>query len=261
LPGGPIAFFSEAGFSGESILGRLKPGQHAYLRHGMDLDVQAKEKSSNRVEEVVNLTFDNGHLVERLRVKQTATYEFENRSSQERTLALVLAAGANAKVVGADETDMDGTSAHPAAIFHVPARSRTQRPITFEENLLRSIDVNSLTWALLNTLQKSDSLSAKTRTDLAAVSVKQRELEASLGTIARMKSDVDEVEKDLARLRKDLEALGEKAGPEGAAPFVKRILAGEDKLNELRRQKVAADKEVETLRASVRDALAGLAKV
>jgi hypothetical protein len=58
-----------------------------------------------------------------------------------------------------------------------------------------------------------------------------------------------------------LEALGEKAGPEGAAPFVKRILAGEDKLDELRRQKVAADKEVETLRASVRAALAGLAKV
>lgn len=32
-----------------------------------------------------------------------------------------------------------------------------------------------------------------------------------------MKRDVDEVEKDLARLCKDLEAPGEKAGPEGAA--------------------------------------------
>ena len=174
---------------------------------------------------------------------------------------MALAAGVNAKVVGADETDTDGTSDHPAAFFRVSARSRTQRPVTVEENLLRYVEVRSLTWSWLNTLEKLASLSTETRSALAIVGDRQHELETALGTVAVMKSDIGEIEKNLIRLRKDLEALGEKAGPEGAAPFVKRILAGEDKLNELRKQQVAAEKEVETLRSSVRAALAGLAKV
>jgi hypothetical protein len=238
----------------------LRPGERQYVRHGVDLDAQIKEKSSRREELVENVTFETERLVEHVRVKQSCTHELENRSAQERTLALVLAAGKNAIVTGADETDIDRASSHAVALFRVAARTRTERLVTTEEEFSRGTHVFSLTWKQLQALEKLDSLSAKTRADLSIVAQAQHALETAVNSIDSMKKELDEVEKDLAGLGKHLEALGDNAGGGGATRFIKRILAGEDQLNELRRRQTACAKDVETLRTSLRAALEKLAK-
>ena len=42
LPAGTISFFADGGFSGESALDRLKPGERRFVRFGVDLDVNVK---------------------------------------------------------------------------------------------------------------------------------------------------------------------------------------------------------------------------
>jgi hypothetical protein len=45
LPPGPISFFSAGGFSGESKIDRLKPGERRFIEYGADLDLNVERKN------------------------------------------------------------------------------------------------------------------------------------------------------------------------------------------------------------------------
>ncbi|HEX3769388.1 MAG TPA: hypothetical protein VHV30_00925, partial [Polyangiaceae bacterium] len=93
LPPGPVSFFFAGGFSGESGLDRLKPGDRRFVRYGMDLDVEAKVtpgRAPSTREAPKHLTFDRDALIEHFERKTDTAHTIENRSGVARDVDLVL---------------------------------------------------------------------------------------------------------------------------------------------------------------------------
>ena len=248
LPAGPIAFFDAGGFAGEAALDRLKPGERRVLQHGNDLDVELTVDEQSQSEATRRVRFAHGRLEEHFLRTREVTYAIENRSGAPKSVLLGLKLDNNAKVTGADRLDYDSVAARPVAAFDVAARDKAKRKLVTVEGLSRRSGIDELSVAHLEELAALADLPAPARAPLAEAARLAREIEALQRKIDRQKSDIAEVDGDLTRLRGHLAAMGDKGGAAPANPFVQRILAGEDKLAELRRG-VEASAATKKLRA------------
>jgi hypothetical protein len=238
LPGGPIAFFTGGGFSGESALDRLKPGEKRTVQYGADLDVELDSQVRSTHEEVKRLQFGGDQLTEHFLRSSELWYALENRSGRARLVWVGLDLQKNATVKGT-EVDFDHESNRPVAVFQVPARERVERTLNAVEGVQRSTALAALDSPFLRQLAKLASLPEADRKALRDAAERRSELERADHDVAKANGGVAEAEGDLTRLRENLRALGGEKGAGAVAaenPFVQRVLAAEDKLAALRKQ-------------------------
>jgi hypothetical protein len=261
LPAGTIAVFGAGGFTGETSLDRLKPGERRFLEIGNDLDTEVTEKKATHKEEGKRLTFDNDRLEEHFIRTNELSWEVENRSGQPRTFYVALSANQNAKVTGADRVDFDEVQKRAIAVFQVPAKTKAVRTFTVTEGLSRSMAMTSLTDKNMRLILAKSSIAA---TDLAVLTQamdKIRALEAEQKNVQAADKVVATANADLSRLREDLKALGGNGssanvgGAATAAPLVKRMVEAEDRVAAAQKNHEAAEKTLEDRREAVRLAL------
>jgi hypothetical protein len=255
LPAGPIAFFAAGGFAGEAALDRLKPRERRFIQFGADLDVELSVQTEASTEELRKLGYEAGALTEHFLRRSRRMLAIENRSGQERTVALALDVVSNARVTGADELDFDTAASRPLALFKLAPRQRLDRRLDSEEGLSRATALSALRSARLVELAAVETLSDAERRRASEAAARQKELEETRVAMDRTKADIAAVDKDLERLREHLKAMGEKAHAAGPNPFVQRILAAEDKLAALRKKLEAGEQEAEQRRKAVKAAL------
>lgn len=250
LPSGPIAFFAGGRFAGEAPLDRMKPGERRFLQFGNDLDVELKAGPQKERSQVKQVRFRDGRLEIHYLKTWDMTFEVENRAGAPRRLMLQLGGiGPNAQVTGADKVDFDVARAHPVIGFDVPAQKKPERKVNVVEGLMRATELDRLAGAELKRLAAEAALPEATRAQLAEAARRQAAIEERRAAVKKLEADQAVVDKDLERLRKHLEALGdEKSGSAAANPFVQRILAAEDRLESLRKQ-------IETGESAIREAV------
>lgn len=258
LPAGPISFFSDGGFAGESGLDRLKPGEKRFMQYGTDQDVQLDLTNSEVKEETRRLAFRGGTLVEHFMRWSDRSYELENRGGQKRVVYLSLDLVNNAKVMGADELDYDSQASRPFAVFMVAGRQKVARTLHAEEGLSRSHALAVLTAEQLTKLSNLTTLPEPQRKILVDAVARQKELEDARSAAAKIKNEMASIDKDLTRLREHLKAAGGDKGQgqaQAANPFVQRILAMEDKLSAMRKRIETSDADIKQRSAAVGSAL------
>jgi hypothetical protein len=261
LPSGPISFFGDGGFAGESGLDRLKPGERRFLTFGADLDVVVKVDSTGD-ETPKRLVYTKSDMLEEHFLRATRfDYAIENRSGKPRSVYVVLPLTANATVTGADALDFDLAGGTPVAVFHVAARQKLGRTLAAVEGLSHAVALSDVAAARLTELAATSSLAAADRAVATEAAQRQGEFEQTRAGIQKTKAEVAEVTKDLDRLRENLKAMG---GDKGAAPanhpFVTRIVAAEDRLTGLRKKEEALEADTVKRRAAVKAVLEKLAR-
>jgi hypothetical protein len=261
LPAGPIAFFSDGGFSGESMLARLKPGERRFVTYGADLDVELSTKQSKTSEEPKRLVFDKAahSLAEHAIRTSDFAYTIENRSGHPRAVFLVMSLQNNATLVGPEEVDFDTENNHPLAVFHVEARKKVERTAHAVEGIERKLSFASLTAAKMSEIAAASTLPAGDRAAAAEAATRLREAEEAAKAKAKTKEDENRVQKDVERLRDHMKALAGDGRAAGANPFAARVLAGEDKLEALRKKQEELEATEKTKRDAAEAALAALA--
>jgi hypothetical protein len=235
LPAGPVAVYEPEGFAGETGLPRMKPRQRAFLRFGLDLDVELLVHAATQGESVRRVEFSEGRLTEHFLRRHDRTYGLRNRSAKARTVWLVLDIVKNATLAGVDESDYDEDLGKPLAVFRVEPGPEGRRRVEIEEALERSTEVAGLDARRLRALAEASALPDADRATLKAAATLFDVVE--LGDKAKVDAerDVTRVEKDLERVRGHLSALGDKSGsPAGTNPLVARILELEDRLSAAR---------------------------
>lgn len=264
LPTGTLSVFGAGGFSGETSLDRLKPGERRFLQIGNDLDTEVVSKKSERKEEPKRLTFTRDRLEEHFLATTTSTWELENRGVGARTLYVNLAADKNATVTGTDRVDFDEATSRPVVVFDAPGKSKKERTFTVTEGLSRATGIDSLTSKHVKELLAKTTIPAGELATLAQAEARIRALEAEHAKVTEADKVTSTVEKDLERLREHLKALGggEKGAGAGggttAAPLVKRVLDAEDRLAAARKNKETAQQELDQKRTAVREILSKL---
>jgi hypothetical protein len=264
LPAGTLAVFGAGGFAGETMLDRLKPGERRFLQVGNDLDAEVATKDSDRKEESKRLTFARDRLEEHFLATSNLTWELENRGGSARTFYVGLGADRNAKVTGTDRVDFDEVTSKPIVVFDAPAKSKALRKLTVVEGLSRSTPIDGITGKLVRELLQKTTIPAAELALLGQAEPRIRALEAEHAKKAEADKVASTVQKDLERLREHMKALGggEKGAGAGggtaAAPLVKRLLEAEDRLEVSRKNKEAAEKELDKKREAVREVLGKL---
>lgn len=264
LPTGTLAVFGAGGFSGETSLDRLKPGERRFLQIGNDLDTEVVTKKSDRKEEPKRLTFGRDRLEEHFLATTVSTWELENRGTTARTVYVGLSADKNATVTGTDRVDFDEATSKPVVVFDAQPKSKKERTFTVTEGLSRATGIDSLTAKHVKELLAKTTIPAGELAVLAQAEPRIRALEAEHAKVTEADKVSTTVEKDLERLREHLKALGggEKGAGAGggttAAPLVKRVLDAEDRLATARKNKETAQQELDQKRAAVREILSKL---
>ncbi len=253
LPAGPIAIYEGGGFGGEAGLERLKPKERAFVQFGVDMDVELELVDAKADDEPRRLSFEKRTLVQDFVRRHVRSYSVKNRSGQSRVVYLELDIVTNSKVEGADELDFDAISGRPLALFKSAPTEKKPRRLEIIEGLRSSTRMDSLTPQQLETIAATPLVPAADRALALAAAKHLHTAQDRAKEQAETNEAITEVNADLERLRKHLEALGEKTAA-GANPIVTRILAAEDRLTALRQKlktlqeaQQAARKDAETV--------------
>lgn len=260
LPSGTISVFGTGGFTGETSLDRLKPGERRFLEIGNDLDAEVTEKKVTRKEESKRLTFDGDHLEEHFIRTSELGWEVENRSGQPRTFYVALGASMNAKVTGADRVDFDEQNQRAIAVFVVPPKTKAMRTFTIVEGLGKSVNTVGLSEKSTKLLLAKSTIAAADLAVLKDALDKIRAMEAEVKNVVAIDKIVSTTNTDLERLRDDLKALGSNgnaanAGGVVATPLVKRLVDAEDRYTNAQKTREATQKALEDKTDAVRQAL------
>ncbi|MCA9695739.1 MAG: hypothetical protein KC636_39545, partial [Myxococcales bacterium] len=254
LPPGPMSIFGDGGFMGEATLSRLKPGERQYAEIGDDPDTELDTldfKQRDRKEMVV---FRGDALETHYIRTETRQLQFNNRSGREREVHLVLSVGRNAAVDGADGIDFDSAEGTPLVIFKVPPGKSKPRTLTVKRALRTRVQLDAVNEALLRELSDVDTLPAREREILQRTAAQAHKVEVAQAAASDVTAEIGTVGEDLERLREHLKALGD--GEKGASkPLLARLLATEDRLQQLRQTQATATKAVARERDLLRDEL------
>jgi len=262
LPTGTITVFGAGGFTGETSLDRLKPGERRFLQIGNDLDGEVSQTKTLRREESKRLTLEGDQLHEHFLRTRTDSWSVENRAAAARTFYVVLDADKNAKVTGADRLDFDEASAKPIVVLTVKSKEKGARALTIVEGLSRAFNLDNLTEKAVRLLLQKATIESAELTILQQALPSVRALEAGHAAVAAQAQASQVAERALERLREDLKALGggsaTTGGSAAAAPLVKRLVEAEDLVESARKAKEAAEKTLGDRREALRAALAPL---
>lgn len=252
LPAGTVAFFGGGGFSGESTLERLKPGERRFLTFGADLDVELTDAKTTSKEEIKRVVASGNHLEEHFLKSTERAIVLQNRSPSSKTVYLVLKLHHNAEVTGADALDFDTEQNKPVALFELTGKQKVERVLSSVEGLSRSHDVERLSPEEIKKIAESPQVPSEEKIVLRDLANKRAEQDENTRLIEVAASEMAELDKELDRLRKHLEALGgDKSQRPDTNPFVKRILAAEDRRSEVRTRHESLKKQSSQRRDSV----------
>ena len=242
LPPGTMSFFSDGGFSGESAIDRMRPAERRFLTFGADLDVEATQALHQATDEVQRVTFSGDELKEHFLHTTDSDWTVENRSGLPRTVYVGLNLDRNAKLIGADSLDFDTQSGKALAVFHVPPRQSLKRKTISTEGLSRNTRFIGLSAKWFTDAAALATLAPADKTILAEAGPKQKEVEDAQLHLAEAREELKTLEKDLARLREDAKAIGDR-GPL-TQPLVARIIAAEDRIGVVRKRVDELEKDV-----------------
>jgi hypothetical protein len=259
LPAGPIAVFESAGFSGETLVDRLRPDQRAFIEYGVDLDAALDVTKKDVESRVVHVSFDPARAFlkrDEIRVGERRL-GVDNQAALPRSIGYVLSGVVtNAKVEGADELDYDAKSGTAIAFVSAPPRTRLERVLRITEARVMTTLLDRLVPADVEALANTESVPAGERAAIRAALphvVALVDAERTLGDIERRLREVDD---DLKRNREHLKAS---AGGDGAVnPIAARIVALERVRDGARRSSGALNDKIAALKQAASHALEAL---
>jgi hypothetical protein len=262
LPEGTLAVFADGGFSGETVLPRLKPGERRFLEIGDDPDTEMEVVDTTVDQVPQRVVWRNGQLEEHFVRTTTLTLELENRSGQPRHVHVEVAAGSNTKIEGADRVDFDVDRGRPLAIFEVgPAAKLEAKKVVIAEGLSTVTWFEGISEYKVEQLSTAPTLSERERTALKTTLERLGQLREAQAEVTRLDGELLEIQADIERLRGHLQAMGGEGDSTGSKknPLVERLLATEDQLQARRNEHDAAVKLVGQRTTAAQESLAVLA--
>jgi hypothetical protein len=258
LPPGTIAFFGDGGFSGESAIDRMRPNEQRFLTFGADLDAIASQEILHTDERVERLSFAHDALQVHFRKTTDSKWTLENRSGTPRTMVIALGIARNATFTGADSIDWDAEHGQAVVSFAVDPRKSIEKKTTSVEGLSRVYTLGNVDEKLLASFVAISTLEPADKTIASESIAKAKDITDVQTKTKAARDELATLEKDLARLREDAKAIGDRGAL--AQPLVTRIVAAEDRLGVVRTHISDLEKDEKLKFEALRTSLSRLPK-
>src|SRR5262249_11362329 len=97
---GPVTFFQEGGYAGETVLSYVARGEKKLVGYGVDYDVEINTRDHELPERIVRIKAEKGSLTLEKQTVRTTTYEIRNKSSERRVVLIEHPRGEDVKLSG-----------------------------------------------------------------------------------------------------------------------------------------------------------------
>ena len=259
LPGGTVSFFTDGGFVGETVLGRLVPSERRFVAFGAELDLELSRDSTPAGESTKDVRFEGEALRELYIARSEIRLTLDNRSGRSQRVYVGLDLSRNSKLAAVDqetELDYDLDSGTPLVAMTVRAGTKAEHRVRAETAASRT---HEPTAEALLLLAEREGIPADTAAVLRTALEHRRKADHHRTSAAQTKQNLDDAADDLARLRQDLSALGD-AGVRGRLrdKLTRQIFETEEALVDLRSQRRASFRAMRAAERRVSETLATL---
>jgi len=204
LEPGPVTFFEDGRYAGETVLDYLARSEKRLVSYGIDHEIQIAPKLQTEPDVTARLTIDRGVAVFHQESLQTTRYEVRNKSKQSKILVLE----------HPRQRDRDLKDAKPAETTENYYRFRLSLAAS-EDRVFPVVEVlshqTSVALATLNRSQleffSGQETPAQIRAKLEDLVSSQESLVVLQVDLKTTQSRIDEVFRDQIRLRENLKAL------------------------------------------------------
>lgn len=239
LEGGTLSVFADGAYSGETQIDRVKPGEVRVLKHGEDLDLEVS-RSTSREEGAVRKAritgLEGGRLLELTRVDRLVhRVDFTSRTDVARAVLVQLTEEKYRVVAGGEEDVRSPGQPRFGRVLVAPKAQETVDLIE-EGAVVERISAEQLTSQRLNVLL-AQATSDDVKAVLNAVKADIVRAESAQAKVALLDARLRELDVDLARNRENLASIGKVSAPEIAKKLGEKLLALEETLTALRRER------------------------
>jgi hypothetical protein len=204
---GPVTFFEEGRYTGETVLGYLSRGEKRLVSYGVDHDIQMSTKAQNKPESMARLTIERGVAVLFMERLQTTTYEIRSKATAEKTLIVEHPRQGDRKLKG----DQPWETSDSFYRFRVSLKAgqMTELPVTEIVSWQTSVNLSSLNRQQLVEVFSNKETPPQVRTKLGQI-VEAQEQIWELQRKQQLEQEViDTTFRDQERLRENIKALRE----------------------------------------------------
>ena len=253
LEGGTLAVYSDGAYSGETQVDRVKPGEVRVLKHGEDLDLEvsrsvSREEGTLRKVKVVGA--EGSRVLELTRVDRLVhRLEFTSRTDVPRSVLVQLGEEKYRVTSGGEEDVRSPGQPRFGRVVVAPKASETVELVE-EGGVVERIAARELNSARLTSLL-SKAMPDAAKALLTSLHAEIVRSEAAMAKVSLLDARVKEIETDLARTRENLNAVGKAGAAEAARKLGDKLLALEESLDALRRERVATAQASEEIRRTL----------
>ncbi len=253
LEGGTLSVFADGAYTGETQIDRVKPGEVRVLKHGEDLDLEvsrssSREEGSPRKVRVVGA--EGSRLLELTRVDRLVhRVDFTSRTDVPRAVLVQLTEEKYRVISGGEEDARSPGQPRFGRILVAPKASETVELVE-EGAVVERIAAAQLTSARLTALL-SRPMPDEAKALLTSLKAEIGRAEQAQEKVALLDARVREIEGDMARTRDNLNAVGKAGLVDAARKLGEKLLALEETLVALRRERESTAQTSATIRRTL----------
>jgi len=205
LDAGPMTFFQNGQYAGETVVDYLSRGEKRLVSYGVDYDVQADSRTTGRPETTTMISASRGVVTLFRETSQTTNYTFRNKGQDAKTL--ILEHPRTPQRTLKDLKPEETTSAFYRFRINVQPGRSIEFPVAETLSRQMTVNVRDINRASFDLTFSGTEIPAELRARLMAIIAEREklaELEAQKPTLANsLKSIFDDQE----RVRENLKAL------------------------------------------------------
>jgi len=253
LDGGPFTVYDGSAYSGEAIAETIKAGDKRLISYGVDLGTRVTTAWDSSHSVVREVHFHRSVLTARSAVVDTKAYTIRNVDAKAKTLIIEHPQRAGYKLL--NQTPVETTADAYRFEVKLAASGSEKFPVTEERVLDQTFSLTNVTASLIAEWFQNKALSDAGRRQLEAIAQKKDEIAENNAAMKRAGADLDDLTKDQARVRSNLESLNRVAGQQELVQQYARELASieiklaalRDTQSQLRHKQTALESELNSL--------------
>jgi hypothetical protein len=232
---GPVTVFDGPSYAGDARLPDLQAGEDRLLSYAIDLGTEVELKPQQGGTRIVTCKIDKGIMIITEKERQGLTYHAVNRSRTDRTLLVEHPYRAEYKLTSEMKPAERSRDMYRFEV-KLAADQSAEVPVTEERDIQQRVAITNLTSDQFRFYMQQQTITDKVKTALAEALKMQTALQQTRAALAQIEKQLDEINKDQDRLRKNLKEV-----PPTAAAY-KRYLEKFD-AQETQIEKLQADQK------------------
>ncbi len=255
LKGGPVTIFDDGVYAGDARMENVPPGDNRLLTYAVDLSVEGERQNQGSSQTETSVSIRRGVLITARREKQETTYSFKNKSDKTRTILVEHPFSADYTLIAPAKADERTAKVYRFPVTVAPGKTE-KLSVVLEKPIYESVELINLDIDGLLVFVQRKGISADLKTALEEVVTRRRKIGDLRSRATSMDAEIDGINKDQERIRKNMEALDRTSAL--YKRYVTQLDAQESRIQKLRDESARLKNEAGDTERNLRAYLDGL---